>query len=122
MKLIYSVLFMIYMVFRPLIPVAEYAVNYDYIVSTLCVNKNKPEIHCNGKCYLAKELAKANDSETSPFNKAKTSGQKILDIYILPAITRISAVEKIPFFNFNFTYETEYSFLFLNSIFKPPVF
>ncbi|MBV8324751.1 hypothetical protein [Chryseobacterium sp.] len=122
MKLICSILFTLYMVFRPLIPVVEYAVNYDYIVSTLCVNKNKPEIHCNGKCYLSKELAKANDSETSPFNKTKPSGQKMLDIYILPEIAKISVTEKIPFFNFNFIYETAYSFLFLNSIFKPPVF
>ena len=110
------------MVFRPLIPLAEYAVNYDYIVNTLCINKSRPEIHCNGKCYLSKELAKTNDSESSPLQKVKNSGQKILDIYILPEIAEIAATEKIPFFNFNFVYETAYSFLFLNPIFKPPVF
>lgn len=122
MKFLYSILFTFYMVFRPLIPLAEYAVNYDYIVTTLCVNKNKPEIHCNGKCYLSKELAKTNDSESSPLQKTKNSGQKILDIYILPEVTEISVNEKFLFFNFRFIYETAYSFLFLNTIFKPPVF
>lgn len=123
MKLLYSILFTFYMVFRPLIPMVEYAVNYKYIVNTLCVNKSKPEIHCNGKCYLSKELAKTNnDTESTPFNKAKNSGQKILDIYILPEITELIITEKIPFFNFSFTYETAYSFLFLQHIFKPPVF
>ncbi|MEG0369429.1 MAG: hypothetical protein RR593_05460 [Hungatella sp.] len=122
MKFFYGILFTFYMVVRPLMPLAEYAVNYNYIVNTLCVNKSKPEIHCNGKCYLSKELAKTNDSETSPFNKTKNSGQKILDIYILPEITKISIAEKIPFSDFKFIYETAYSFLFLKHIFKPPVF
>lgn len=122
MKLFCSILFTLYMVLRPLIPLVEYAVNYKYISEVLCINKNKPEIHCKGTCYLSKELAKVNDSETSPFNKVKSSGQKILDIYILPEITEISITEKILFFNFNFIYETAYSFLFLKHIFKPPVF
>ncbi|AZA78996.1 hypothetical protein EG347_16480 [Chryseobacterium sp. G0186] len=123
MKLLYSILFTLYMVFRPLIPLVEYAVNYNYIVDTLCINKNKPEVHCNGKCYLSKELAKANDTnESTPFSKVKNSGQKILDIYIHPEITAVDIIEKNSFFNFNFIYKTDYSFLFLKHIFRPPVF
>lgn len=122
MKLFYGILFTFYMVFRPLIPLVEYAVNYDYIAKVLCINKSRPEIHCNGKCYLSKELAKTNDSESSPLQKTKNSGQKILDIYILPEIAEISAEEKFPVLNFTFPYETVYSFLFLKHIFKPPVF
>lgn len=48
---------------RPAFPLVEYAVNYDYIANVLCENKAKPEMHCNGKCHLMKELAKAADSE-----------------------------------------------------------
>ncbi|MBP2618405.1 hypothetical protein [Chryseobacterium jejuense] len=123
MKLIYSILFIGYMVFRPLVPLAEYAVNYNYIVNTLCVNKSQPELHCNGKCYLSKELAKTNtDTESTPFNKVKNSGQKILDMYTLPEITKITYTGKIIVSNTNFIDETAYSFLFLKPIFKPPVF
>ncbi|REC49033.1 hypothetical protein [Chryseobacterium pennipullorum] len=123
MKLFYSIVFIGYMVFRPLIPMADYAVNYNYIVNTLCVNKSKPELHCNGKCYLSKELAKANsDTEANPFHKLKNSGQKVLDIYILTDITKVAINEKISFFRGNFFYETDYSFLFLKHIFRPPVF
>lgn len=122
MKLLYSILFTFYMVFRPLVPLVEYAVNYDYIKDVLCINKNKPELHCNGKCYLSKELAKTNDTESLPLSKIKNSGQKILDTYILPEITEIVYSEKNLFFSFNFTYETAYSFLFLKPVFKPPVF
>ena len=122
MNYICSIFLTFYMVFRPLIPIMEYAVNYDYIVETLCINKNKPEVHCNGKCYLSKELAKANDTESSPLSKGKTSGQKILDIYILPEISEIKNTDQSYKINFSFIYEKNYSFLFLKHIFRPPVF
>jgi len=122
MNLICSIFLTLYMVFRPLIPLAEYAVNYDYISKVLCINKSRPEVHCNGKCYLSKELAKTNDTDPSPLNKTKNSGQKILDTYIPSGITEVTITEKIPFFNFSFTYEEAYSFLFLKHIFRPPVF
>jgi len=44
--------------FRPIFPVIEYFVNYDYIVEQLCENRSKPVLACNGKCYLAKEIEK----------------------------------------------------------------
>lgn len=33
-----------------------YMLNRQYIASVLCVNKDKPQMHCNGKCYLANKL------------------------------------------------------------------
>jgi len=122
MNLVCSIFLTLYMVFRPLVPLMEYAVNYDYISTVLCINKSKPELHCNGKCYLSKELAKTNDSDSSPLNKTKNSGQKILDICTLPEIASVQNTEKFSSLHFNFLYETAYSFLFLKHIFKPPVF
>lgn len=46
------------MLSRPLWPIVEYMVNYDYIVTKLCENRDEPEMQCNGKCYLTKQLAK----------------------------------------------------------------
>ena len=47
---------------------AEYAVNYDYIVENLCENRDIPSLHCDGKCYLAKQLAKESEgSDKNPF-------------------------------------------------------
>lgn len=57
------------MLFKPLWPVADYIANYEYIIKVLCENKDKPELKCNGKCYLSKQLAKeAKESEETPFN------------------------------------------------------
>ena len=44
--------------FRPILPIIDYVVNYDYIAEQLCENKNKPILACNGKCYVAKEVEK----------------------------------------------------------------
>lgn len=38
---------------------AWYKANQAYVAQTLCENKAKPAKNCNGKCYLAKQLKKA---------------------------------------------------------------
>ncbi|MBE0422396.1 MAG: hypothetical protein IBX66_00490 [Lutibacter sp.] len=45
---------------RPLVPIMEYYANYDYIATVLCENRDKPSLECNGKCYLEKQIKKAN--------------------------------------------------------------
>jgi hypothetical protein len=34
----------------------DFFINQDYISKNLCVNRDKPQLHCNGKCHLAKKL------------------------------------------------------------------
>jgi len=43
--------------------VLEYKVNFSYIASVLCENRDKPEMHCNGKCHLKKQLKKEEQQE-----------------------------------------------------------
>jgi hypothetical protein len=47
---------------RPIQPYVEYLVNQDYIAEFLCINKEKPELQCNGKCHLVKELEKQQEN------------------------------------------------------------
>lgn len=57
-------LFVCFMILaKPVLPVAEYVINYEYISTKLCVNKEKPKLQCNGKCQLMKKLAAASESE-----------------------------------------------------------
>jgi len=121
MNFICSIFLTLFVVFRPLVPLVKYAVNYNYISEVLCVNKDNTELHCNGKCYLRKQLSKVNDTGSSPLNKTKNSGQKLLDIYILPDIAGINTPEKTFFPYFNILFTSGYSFLFLKEIFRPPV-
>jgi len=56
-------------------PVLDYVVNYEYISTVLCENKDKPELNCCGKCHLKKELANASESE-KPINSDKKDNSK----------------------------------------------
>jgi hypothetical protein len=42
---------------------ANYLLNKDYIAKVLCINREKPQMHCNGKCYLAKKLKEQERQE-----------------------------------------------------------
>ncbi|RMH65462.1 MAG: hypothetical protein D6677_02410 [Calditrichaeota bacterium] len=53
---------------KPFMPYIEYELNKAYIASTLCVNKDKPEMHCEGRCHLKKELQKVHDETTDEHN------------------------------------------------------
>ena len=39
----------------------HFYVNQGEITRLECVNKDKPNLHCNGKCYLAKKLKMAEE-------------------------------------------------------------
>lgn len=49
---------------QPALPVIEYLINYDYIVSELCENREKPVLACNGKCYLGDQVEKQLDLDS----------------------------------------------------------
>ncbi|HEV7378295.1 MAG TPA: hypothetical protein VGN64_00765 [Dyadobacter sp.] len=36
--------------------IAYYQINKEYITKVLCKNRDRPELHCNGRCDLAKRL------------------------------------------------------------------
>ncbi|MBX6380175.1 MAG: hypothetical protein IRZ01_05775 [Thermoflavifilum aggregans] len=38
--------------------ILDYHLNIKYISTHLCVNRNHPELHCEGKCFLKKQLEK----------------------------------------------------------------
>lgn len=43
----------------------SYLLNQEYIAEVLCINKEKPKLQCNGKCYLRKKLEVTADSENN---------------------------------------------------------
>lgn len=40
------------------ITVLSFLSNQDFITRNLCENRAKPEMHCNGKCHLRKQIKK----------------------------------------------------------------
>lgn len=51
-----------------------FRLNKQYIAANLCVNRNKPWLHCNGKCYFMRKLKQTQDKE----KKEESQSQKNL--------------------------------------------
>ena len=70
MKRIIPILFLIAFVTASLkqyYPYLDYSINKNYISEFLCVNKDKPELGCHGKCHLNKQLEKVNTENNGDF-------------------------------------------------------
>lgn len=50
-----------------------YVVNKEYVAQKLCENKDLPMMDCNGKCYLAKQLVKAESALKDIENEHKNN-------------------------------------------------
>ncbi len=57
--------------FHQVIIVGKFLYNQDYIAANLCENIDKPELECNGKCHLKKELSE--DTKKQEENKVVLS-------------------------------------------------
>jgi len=42
---------------------AGFELNKDFIATTLCENRDIPEMHCDGQCYLSKKIKQAQEKE-----------------------------------------------------------
>src|SRR5690606_34537987 len=47
---------------------AGYELNKEYIIEKFCVNRDNPEMHCDGKCYLKKKLQQDQQRKNSENN------------------------------------------------------
>jgi hypothetical protein len=47
-----------------------FKINQAEIIAEKCENKSKPMLHCNGKCYLSKQLAKLEQKEQNHNSKS----------------------------------------------------
>ncbi len=101
-----------------LITVAAYEVNKEYIAKNLCINKNKPKSHCNGKCHLMKELQKEEKKKDSPANSLKDKNETI---QFFESPTENLLGDESNSLVVDFFYLENKTFNFKNSIFHPPL-
>ena len=64
--------------FSPCLPILEYALNKPFIVARLCENRNRPEMKCEGKCYLCKRIQKQSKNEAE--NPEQKSSYRFLEL------------------------------------------
>jgi hypothetical protein len=93
-----------------------FELNRAYIATSLCVNKDKPEMHCNGKCYLMKKLKQAQEKEQKQERQAqKTPIQDALLVSSLK-FERYAFAEVV----FHIPFSTGMPESIKKSIFHPP--
>jgi len=98
----------------------SFELNKRYIAENLCENRAKPELKCNGKCFLKKKLKKTEDSEK---NNSQRSEQKNLNFFSIEPPTKLS-LEICLFSNAvakpGTYYNSVYSIANLAAVFRPP--
>jgi hypothetical protein len=107
-------------VFRPVYPYLSYVIHQEYIAEFLCVNKDKPELKCNGKCHLKEEIKNQSAEDKKPISPLRN----LIQENILLWSSDNSIVPEIKSFNFYyslyFKYISNYYFLSSYSFFHPP--
>ena len=98
---------------------AGFQLNQDYIAKNLCVNRNRPEMHCNGRCYLMSKLKQVTEKEKKQaardnLNRMEISFlQRPQKIAFNPPVTA-SVVTSFP--PYHYTYYSRY----ISTVFRPP--
>lgn len=122
MKKILSIFLVIVIISQTFVNVGigvYYYFNKAYITQKLCENRSNPKLHCNGHCYLSKQLKKAEEGEQKQTQNILKEKEEIIsnDIATLPGkYFPDFRITKIQISNFNlYTADGEYSLL------KPPV-
>jgi len=111
-----TLLYFLLYFYRSALPYIEYKINQKYIEENLCENEDKPWMHCHGKCYLKKQIKKAEK------HKKKQNPLMISDNNFLFFVEKI--ISEKPFYisdlSLSLKYINNYSFLYIKRIFKPP--
>lgn len=97
-----------------------FELNQSYITTKLCENRDKPWMHCNGRCYLLKKVIEAEKNETNRTAKNNLNNlqvsffQQSNGSMFQPGLVAADLSGSFP----NYTYL--YSNPNFNSIFRPP--
>ena len=101
----------------------DFEIRRDYIVANLCVNRNRPMMNCNGKCYLAKRIAALEEQEKRQAEKSYMS--QLMD-HVMDSRIHYNITPQ--FFSFEvlsditFTYSSPFTArIAVDEIFHPPL-
>ena len=99
--------------------VIYYQVNKAYITQQLCENRSNPQLHCNGHCYLSKQLKKAEEGEQKQMPNILKEKEEIVTSTPddLPARYYPAFVVTV----LSVSIETPHTISPVNTLIKPPV-
>ncbi|RKR84659.1 hypothetical protein BDD43_4908 [Mucilaginibacter gracilis] len=99
---------------------AGFEMNHKYIAENLCINRSRPWMHCNGKCYFMKKIHQAEENEKKQEAKDNLNRLEVSFFqepfqlsFIEPAILETVKSSFPP-------YTYQYSSRYIETIFRPP--
>ena len=105
--------------FNKLEIVLAFKINQDFITARYCVNKDKPQMHCEGRCVLAKKLKQAEQNE----EKQRMEHQEKANVLFFCKMNRLEIDQSVslePSLRINACYLRFKPSGFVSDIFKPP--
>lgn len=109
-----------FMLVKPAIPYMEYLARKDFIIENFCINRNKKEMKCNGKCHLKEQVRK---DASQPLDKnapypPQNDRNEGTDYLIGQKMTnRPQQFQALLWTN----YSMDYTFQYIQTIFHPPM-
>jgi hypothetical protein len=107
-----------------LVPVVylDFELRKDFIIKNLCENRFKPQLKCNGQCYLAKKLHKiAEDNATKETQKQSQAMKKIMEeVFETTPLFSCEWLIKSPSQKSIYSYQLAHFQSFTFSLFHPP--
>ncbi len=95
----------------------NYWQNTEEVIAECCINKNKPELECNGKCYIGLQLNKINTN-----TKEELPGkvmQKDFELFMTPKFTYSAQLYAMDIPVFENTSD-DYNLGYASEVFQPP--
>lgn len=95
----------------------DFKLNQDYIAKVLCINRESPQLECNGQCILMQKMKGTQDSDNPEQSQSPKS--QLLEIFsnltvLFQPLAFSSTQGKL------FNYMEQVSFKHLSRIFHPP--
>jgi hypothetical protein len=97
---------------------AGFEVNQKFIAKKLCVNRERPAMHCNGRCYLVRKLKAADENE----KKEKDNSTRLEVNFFQPSFQfefkqKYKEAESV---THPFAYHRDYNHPCLQTVYLPP--
>jgi hypothetical protein len=100
--------------------VLSFKINQDYIAKVLCINRDKPEMHCNGNCVLMQRIKASEEKERKEIPQKLKEQKEILYCFVISKWQLQTPIEeKSPKQQLTF-YQAPFTAAFVNGIFRPP--
>lgn len=101
----------------------DWKINQIQITELYCINKDNPMMHCNGQCYLSKQLKQIEQDyqeSKAPFNPKNIKSTEFLLFFEDFTMNPVQTSNSVPAAHQGGGYSIHYDHSFTRAFFHPP--